>query len=151
MTSISNDREFRDTIDQLDRDRQRALASLFVHGVADLVTIPELKEAIETAMDPDASLVRRRDAYRSAKAVSVSTYTACGRDADWLAQAEHFVAAACTVALTPDDVLPERTSVAWRAAMHARTARNCAMIETGAAEEVTEAQRQYETLGEFAG
>ena len=62
---------------------------------------------------------------------------------DWLAQAEHFVAAALQAALAPADQLPGRSTAAWKAAMQARMARNCAMIETGQASADSESQRQY--------
>ncbi len=63
------------------------------------------------------------------KAYSVQTFTACGRDADWASQAEHFVAAAALAALLPEKQLPATNTVlAWKAAMQARMAKNCEMI-----------------------
>jgi len=149
MPTISNDTQFRQALDQLDLREQRAVAALFVNGIAHLAREPRLREAIETAMDPDASDSQRANAYRNAKSIAVSTYTTCGKDADWLGQAEHFVAAACAVAMTPEDAIPERLNLAWKVAMQARMAHNCAMIDSDQADDVTIFKQQYDILEEF--
>ena len=67
----------------------------------------------------------------------------CGKDTDWLAQADHFVAASAAAALTPADQLAAKTNPAWKAAMQARMAKNCEMMETDEGEAQSEAERQY--------
>mgnify|MGYP001768522589 CR=1 FL=1 len=143
MPAISNDSELRQLIDSLGFEDQRALGMKFVQSVIDLTPDPRLKKALETALAPGVTDPEVEEAYKTAKAISTATYTACGRDTDWMAQAEHFVAAALQAALAPADQLPGRSTAAWKAAMHARMARNCAMIETGEGSPDNESQRQY--------
>ena len=143
MPAISNDSELRQLIDSLGFEDQRALGMKFVQSVIDLTPDPRLKKALETALAPGVTDPEVEEAYKTAKATSTATYTACGRDTDWMAQAEHFVAAALQAALAPADQLPGRSTAAWKAAMQARMARNCAMIETGQASADSESQRQY--------
>ena len=104
----------------------------------------------ETGLRTDASESEIDDAYRAAKAWSTKTYTDCGKDTDWLAQADHFVAAAVAAALTPDNMLPDnKTNRAWKAAMHARMANNCELVEGDGNAHLDEVQRQYEIADDF--
>ena len=116
MSNISNDQELRAAVDGLSVNDQRALAARFANSVAGLTDNNRLQRALEVAMEPDITDHEREDAYKAAKSISVQTYTSCGRDADWEAQAEHFVAAACTVALTPDSLIVEKMNLACSAA-----------------------------------
>jgi hypothetical protein len=143
MSNVTNDSELRQFIDSLDFEQQRALGVKFAESVIDLTQDPRLKKALQTALTPVVSEPEVEEAYRNAKAISTATYTACGRDTDWMAQAEHFVAAALQAALAPADQLPGKGTAAWKAAMQARMARNCAMIETGQGGVDSESQRQY--------
>src|SRR5512139_1663209 len=143
MPAIKNDSELRQFIDSLGFDQQRALGAQFAESVIDLTPDPRLKKALATALAPGVSGPEVEEAYKTAKAISTATFTACGRDADWMAQAEHFTAAALQAALAPADQLPGKGTAAWKAAMQARMARNCAMIETGQASADSESQRQY--------
>jgi hypothetical protein len=115
----------------------------FAQSVIDLTQDPRLKKALDTALTPAVTAPEVEEAYKTAKAISTATFTACGRDADWMAQAEHFTAAALQAALAPADQLPGKGTAAWKAAMQARMARNCAMIETGQGSADSESQRQY--------
>ena len=65
------------------------------------------------------------------------------RAPDWLAQADHFVAASAAAALMPPSQLPEKTNPAWKAAVQARMAKNCEMMEEEEGEAESEAERQY--------
>jgi len=150
MAVISNDRDFRNTIDQLDLAQQRTLAGRFVQSVISLTANDRLRRAAQLAADPQASPDEMTDAFKAARSIAVDTYTACGRDADWMAQAEHFVAAACVAALTPDDQIGQGTNPAWKAAMQARMAKNCEMIESGEGAVDNEAQRQYAIAAELS-
>ena len=149
MRKISNDHSLHQNLNNLAIEDQRLLAARYVNSVADLAQDQVLLDAIATAMAPDASASSRANAYKNAKSIAIKTYTSCGRDTDWLAQAEHFVAAGCAAALTPADTLSERVNPAWRAAMQARMARNCAMIEADEIDEGSESQRQYKLTEEF--
>jgi len=143
MPNINNDSELRQFIDALSFEQQRALGVKFAESVMDLTQDPRLKKALDTALTPAVTAPEVEEAYKTAKAISTATFTACGRDADWMAQAEHFTAAALQAALAPADQLPGKGTAAWKAAMQARMARNCAMIETGQGSADSESQRQY--------
>lgn len=143
MPNINNDSELRQFIDSLGFEQQRALGVKFAESVMDLTQDPRLKKALDTALTPAVTAPEVEEAYKTAKAISTATFTACGRDADWMAQAEHFTAAALQAALAPADQLPGKGTAAWKAAMQARMARNCAMIETGQGSADSESQRQY--------
>ena len=143
MSNINNDSELRQFIDSLSFEQQRALGVKFAESVMDLTQDPRLKKALDTALTPAVTAPEVEEAYKTAKAISTATFTACGRDADWMAQAEHFTAAALQAALAPADQLPGKGTAAWKAAMQARMARNCAMIETGQGSADSESQRQY--------
>jgi hypothetical protein len=149
MSKIADDHSLRQSLNDLPIEQQRMMAARFVNCVADLTRDEVLLEAIKTAMAPDASPSSRNNAYKNAKSIAIKTYTSCGRDTDWLAQAEHFVAAGCTAALTPDETLGEHVNPAWRAAMQARMARNCAMIEADEIDDGNEHQRQYQLTEAF--
>ena len=151
MPNITNDSELRQFIDSLGFDQQRALGVKFAQSVIDLTPDPRLRKALETALTADVSEPELDEAYKTAKAISTATYTACGRDTDWMAQAEHFTAAALQAALAPAEQLPGKSTAAWKAAMHARMARNCAMIETGQGSVDSESQRQYKIALAAAG
>jgi len=151
MPNIGNDSELRQFIDSLSFAQQRALGVRFAQGVIDLTQDPRLTKALETALTPGVSALEVEEAYKTAKAISTATFTACGRDADWMAQAEHFSAAALQAALAPADQLPGRGTAAWKAAMQARMARNCAMIETGQGSADSESQRQYKIAQAASG
>jgi hypothetical protein len=149
MSKITNDQELRAALDVLSVNDQRALAARFANSVAGLTGNTRLHRALEVAMEPDLTEHEREDSYKAAKSISVQTYTSCGRDADWEAQAEHFVAASCAVALTPDSLIVEKMNLAWKAAIQARMAKNCMMIESDAGETENEALKQYEIADEF--
>jgi hypothetical protein len=151
MAAISNDQDLRKAIDGLDLAQQRLLAGRFVQSVLSLTTNERLHHAATVATDPKTSADAMSDAFKSARTIAVDTYTACGRDADWMAQAEHFVAAACVAALTPEEQIGKGTNPAWKAAMQARMAKNCEMIESGEGGVDNEAQRQYTLAEELCG
>jgi len=52
-------------------------------------------------------------------------------------------------ALTPDNLLPEKTNRAWKAAMQARMANNCELVESDDDTHGDEVQRQYAIADEF--
>jgi hypothetical protein len=150
MPTITNDNELHQFIDSLGFEQQRALGVRFADSVIGLTPDPRLKKALQAALAPGVTGPELDEAYKTAKTISTATFTACGRDTDWMAQAEHFVAAALQAALAPADQLPGKTTAAWKAAMQARMARNCAMIETGEGGE-SESQQQYRIAQALVG
>ena len=108
MTKIQNDHELRDALNALDPTQQRMLGGRFAKNVARLSNDERVHRAIESALREDCSPAEADDAYRAAKSHATNTYTDCGKDTDWLAQADHFVAAATAAALTPDPLITDR-------------------------------------------
>ncbi|PVV18673.1 MAG: hypothetical protein B6D78_15540 [gamma proteobacterium symbiont of Ctena orbiculata] len=140
--NITNDHDLRAAISGLSPAEQRTLGGQFVANVGHLSQDPRINRAIDAASNPDISLAELEETYKTVKAFATQTYTACGSDADWAAQAEHFVAAAAAAALSSDDQTGARG--AWKAAMQARMAKNCEMIliDDGAA--ANESENQYQ-------
>lgn len=99
-------------------------------------------------MNPDSSEDECEDAFHSAKDYAVHSYTECGRDADWSRQAAHFVATAAACLLA-DEEKAGAVNRAWKAAMHVRNARNCALITQEGDVSEDEAARQYRIANEF--
>jgi len=151
MASINNDQDLRHALNRLSADRQRIIGALFAQSVLHLNQEERIERVLETAVKTDVGKGELEDSLHAAKARATKTYTACGTDTDWLAQADHFVAAAAAAALTPDALQPDRQNRAWKAAVQARMAKNCELMEDEDGETQTEAQRQYRIANEYLG
>lgn len=149
MPKITNDQELKSALDKLPDTAQRAIGLLFANNIHLPEARSELAGVLELALESDYDEAQCAIAYRTAKSIATSTYTACGHDTDWEAQAEHFVAAACSAALTPRNLLPPRANPAWKAAIQSRMANNCLMMTEQSATIQNEAQKQYEICEEF--
>lgn len=149
MPHITNDRELRTALDSLSIEDQRTIGLLFAGNIKIPKMNPALQKALELAMDSDNGEHEREMAYKTAKSVVASTYTACGRDTDWEAQAEHFIAAACSAALAPETQQMPAANPAWKSAVQSRMANNCLMMESALSEVRNEAQNQYQICEEF--
>ncbi|MCG7951227.1 MAG: hypothetical protein N0C91_09845 [Candidatus Thiodiazotropha endolucinida] len=101
--TITNDHDLREAISGLSPVEQRALGGQFVANVGHLSQDPRISRAIDAAIDSDISPAELEQIHKTVKAFATQTYTACGSDADWAAQAEHFVAAAAAASLSSDD------------------------------------------------
>jgi hypothetical protein len=151
MTEIENDYDLREALDCLSADRQRQLGGFFAESVLHLCRDPRVQKAVAIAVSPASTPLELEDAYTAAKSYARRTYTACGTDAHWLEQADHFVAAAVAAALLPEDQRPEVYNPAWKAAIQARMAKNCEMMEREEGEVDNEARRQYRITAAFMG
>jgi hypothetical protein len=149
MAKISNDHELRAALAGLSADRQRVLGAQFAKAVIGLNRDERVARAADTALNIEASPGEVEDAYRAAKGYATKTYTDCGKDTDWLAQADHFVAAAVAAALSQD--ASERQNRAWKAAVQARMAVNCAQMDDEPGELEDEGARQYRIAEAFLG
>jgi hypothetical protein len=149
MAKISNDHELRSALGELSPDRQRVLGAQFVKGVIALNRDERVARAVETALDIEASPTELEDALRAAKGYATKTYTDCGKDTDWLAQADHFVAAAAAAALSQE--AGDRPNRAWKAAVQARMAVNCAQMEDEQGRWEDEPERQYRIAEDYLG
>jgi hypothetical protein len=151
MAQIQNDQQLREALNALAGDRQRMLGARFAQSVMRLSKDERVNRAIETGARADCTAGEADDAFRAARAYATKTYTDCGKDTDWLAQADHFVAAAAAAALTPDNLVAERQNRAWKAAVQARMATNCELMESDDVADQTEAERQYAIANDFLG
>jgi len=140
---INNDQEFKKALAGLSIAEQRELAAQFVASVSSLCPDPLIERALKTASDKKHSDNDFNEIYQRIKSLSIKTYTSCGDDADWSAQAAHFVASAAKACLTPQQQLGDKNNLAWKCAMQARMAKNCAMIESDEELVDNEAQKQY--------
>lgn len=151
MANIQNDHALREALNGLSGEQQRVLGSHFAQSVLRLAKDERVLRAVETGLREGSSAGELEDAYRAAKAYATKTYTDCGKDTDWLAQADHFVAAAAAAALTPDNLLAEKQNRAWKAAVQARMAVNCELIELDNVPDQSEAERQYAIANAYLG
>lgn len=151
MANIHTDHELRDALYALGTDQQRILGCRFAEAVTRLSKDDRVNRAIETGLREGVSPAELEDAFKAAKGYATKTYTDCGKDTDWLAQADHFVAAAAAAALTPDALMAEKQNRAWKAAVQARMAINCELIESDDAPDESEAERQYAIANAFLG
>lgn len=149
MPSILNDHDLRDALNALTADQQRLIGAQFARNVIHLSQDERVNRAIEAAIKPDSTPGELEDAYRAAKSYATKTYTDCGKDTDWMAQADHFVAASAAAALTPAALLAETQNLAWKAAVQARMARNCEMMEADEVSDQNEAESQYAIANDF--
>lgn len=149
MATISNDHDLRALLARLPDAQQRIIGLRFAQSVEHLSRDERVNRAIDTGLRSDATAAELEDAFRAAKAWATKTYTDCGKDTDWLAQADHFVAAAVAAALMPEAQITEKANRAWKAAMQARMANNCELVELVDGDRVDEVQRQYAIANAF--
>jgi hypothetical protein len=151
MANIQNDHALREALNGLSGEQQRVLGSRFAQSVLRLAKDERVRRAVEAGLREDSSPGEIEDAFRAAKAYATKTYTDCGKDTDWLAQADHFVAAAAAAALTPDAMVAEKQNRAWKAAVQARMAVNCELIESDEVPDQNEVERQYAIANAYLG
>lgn len=142
--AISNDKEFKAKLGDLSVSQQRQVAARFVQRVFGLSNDVRVKAAMEVAMRPEISDAELSVVSAAANTARVESFTQCGKETDWNAQAGHFVAkaaVACVGAASP--------TLAWDAAMQARMARTCETVATGEGTQNREAEEQYRILEDF--
>jgi hypothetical protein len=144
--TIRTDADFKAALYKLPAPEQRRVGARFVESVASLCHDPRVKAAINAAKRVDSSDAELNVAFQAVKTACVDSYTQCGHEADWRAQAGHFVAKAAETCVMPDG---RARDIGWNAAMQARMARTCEAISTGQGTENREAEQQYRILEEF--
>jgi hypothetical protein len=149
MTRIQSDKDFRTELVRLSAGQQRRLGKRFVESVIDLCDNPRVGRAITVADNDIASAAELAESFNSAKSAAIESYTLCGREADWLKQASHFVAAAAAACLAPAEQSEKGAGLAWTTAMNARMAAMCANIARGRDDDNSEAEKQYRMLERF--
>ena len=129
MSQISNDAEFKRTLQGLDQAQQRVVAAMFVEHVLPLSTDERIARVIRIAADINASAGELSDALRTAKAATMDSHTRCGSEGNWNEQAGSFVSRAAMAALTPCEQCTSG-SPAWQAAMSSRMAQTSMLIDS---------------------
>ncbi|KAB2318937.1 hypothetical protein F8A86_11300 [Betaproteobacteria bacterium SCN1] len=144
--AISNDAEFKRTLASLAVPRQRQVAARFVQAVFPLSGDARIKTALDAAVRPDVSDGELAMAAQAANTARVESFTRCGRETDWRAQAGHFVAKAAAACVKSET---QGENLAWEAAMQARLARTCETVAEGTGTDNREAEAQYRSLEAF--
>jgi hypothetical protein len=141
----NNDKDFKTNLNGLSKNQQRQVAARFIESVLGLCSDARVATAVNACKRPDISEVELATLYPAAKSASVESFTQCGKEADWTAQAGHFVAKAAMACVQP----ATDGSLAWNVAMIVRMARTCAAIASGEGSETREAMVQYRILEDF--
>lgn len=142
----TNDREFKTKLGALPIAHQRQVAASFVQRVLPLSNDFRIKSALVLAQRSGVSEAELASAYQAANTARVESFTQCGKETDWTAQAGHFVAKAAVACVRP---AAEGENLAWEAAMSARMARTCETVANGEGTENSEPAEQYRLLSEF--
>lgn len=143
--NIANDKEFKAALAALGGLDRRQAAAHLVRQVFELSGDPRVKGALDLAARTDVSEAELSVAAAGVNTARVESFTQCGRDADWKAQASHFVARAAQECIKSDVDLGS----AWEAAMQARMARICEALAAGEGTGNREAEAQFEALAAF--
>jgi hypothetical protein len=144
--AISNDKEFKNALAGLSTAQQRQVAASFVQRVFALSGDIRIKAALDAAARADVSDAELTVLSGAANTARVESFTQCGKETDWSAQAGHFVAKAAVACVKAAET---GSNLAWDAAMHSRMARTCQTVADGAGTENVEAGEQYRLLEAF--
>ncbi len=144
--TISNDKDFKSALAGLTTAQQRQVAARFVQRVFSLSNDVRVKATLDAAARADISDAELTVVSQAANSARVESFTQCGKETDWSAQAGHFVAKAAVACVK---VAEAGASPAWDAAMQARMARTCETVATGEGTENREAEEQYRILEAF--
>jgi len=146
----TNDKDFKAKLGTLPIAHQRHVAAQFVQRVFPLSNDFRLKAALELAQRAEISDAELAGAHQTANTARVESFTRCGKETDWTAQAGHFVAKAAVACVRPAaEGEFGNSSLAWEAAMSARMARTCETVAVGEGTENNEAEEQYRILAAF--
>ena len=159
MTQINSQQAFQQALADLPVKRQRQVGARFIGNVLDLTKEPRFRDVLRLLEKPEPSAEELVDGYHSIHAFYVQTHPRSDLSRlDYARQAEHFIAEACLVCLSP---VYEETKVhhlAQKAAMYCCMARTCAGIkhdeevpQLSQSEEMPtkEIQAQYRLLSDF--
>jgi hypothetical protein len=144
--AISNDKDFKSALASLSTAQQRQVAARFVQRVFPLSNDARIKSALDAAGRADIADAELALASQAANTARVESFTRCGRETDWNAQAGHFVAKAAVACVKPAEA---GDNLAWDAAMQARMARTCQTVAEGSGTDNREAEEQYRILDAF--
>lgn len=143
MGSITNDAEFKQTLQGLDAAAQRVIAAKFVEHVLALSDDDRIKRVVKVALDSSASAAEISDALKVAKSAIMDSSTRCGAEGNWTDQAGYFVARAA-VAVTTPQAQSQSGSSAWQAAMSCRMARTSMLIDADTADALSNSENEWQ-------
>ena len=159
MTQINSQQAFQQALADLPVKKQRQAGAKFIGNVLDLTSEPRFRDVLTLLEKPNLTAEELLDGYHAIHALYVQTHPRSDlSQLDYARQAEHFIAEACLVCLSP---VYEETKVhhlAQKAAMYCCMARTCAGIKhdeevpqlTNSQEMLAkEIQDQYRLLSEF--
>ncbi|RLA07533.1 MAG: hypothetical protein DRQ51_05750 [Gammaproteobacteria bacterium] len=149
MKTITNDKQFKATIDELSSLQNRKLATLFLQNVMGLTDKKKYQQLLTLASNKNATEQEYANLQTAIQTMVVETNARCGTDTDWAAQAEHFVAKSALSCVK--DANRSNQNSAYDSAMYARMACNFASIADGKSDEQAETQAQYQILIQFLG
>jgi hypothetical protein len=145
MFQINSQQSFQQALADLPVKKQRQAGAKFIGNVLDLTSEPRFRDVLALLEKPDLTAEELLDGYHSIHALYVQTHPRSDlSQLDYAQQAEHFVAEACLVCLSP---VYEETRVhhlAQKAAMYCCMARTCAGIKHD--EEVPQLAQAQEML-----
>jgi hypothetical protein len=130
MTQINSQQAFQQALADLPVKKQRQVGAKFIGNVLDLTTDPRFRDVLALLEKPELTAQELVDGYHSIHALYTQTHPRSDLSKlDYARQAEHFVAEACLVCLSP--VYEEATThhMAEKAAMYCSMARTCAGIK----------------------
>jgi hypothetical protein len=144
--AISNDKDFKSALAGLSISQQRQVAARFVQQVFPLSNDARIRSALDAAGRAGIADAELALAAQAANSARVESFTRCGKETDWGAQAGHFVAKAAVACVKPAEA---GDNLAWDAAMQARVARTCQTVADGSGTDNREAEEQYRILEAF--
>jgi len=156
---INSRQTFQQLLADLPVQQQRQVGARFVGNVLGLTQDPRFRNCVTLLARSGLSAQELVDGYHSIHAVNVATHPRSDlSELNYALQAEHFVAEACLVCLSPVYEETRKHHLAEKAAMYCRMARTCAAINhdeerpcLSAAENLLaqEIQDQYKILSGF--
>jgi hypothetical protein len=129
MTQINSHQAFQQCLADLPVKTQRQVGALFIRNVLDLTSDPRFRDVLTLLEKPTLTAEELVDGYHSMHALYVQTHPRSDLSRlDYARQAEHFVAEACLICLSPVYEEAKVHHLAEKAAMYCRMARTCAGI-----------------------
>ncbi|MGD8208082.1 MAG: hypothetical protein PVH47_08390 [Thiohalocapsa sp.] len=145
MVQIDSQQAFQQGLSDLPVKKQRQVGARFIGNVLDLTSDPRFRDILALLGKPDLSAEELLDGYHSMHALYVQTHPRSDLSRlDYARQAEHFIAEACLVCLSPVYEEAKVHHLAQKVAMYCCMARTCAGIEHD--EEVPQLAQSQEML-----
>ena len=159
MTQINSQPAFQQALAAFPVKKQRQVGAQFIGNVLDLTNEPRFCDVLTLLEKPAPSAEELFDGYHSIHALYVQTHPRSDLSPlDYARQAEHFIAEACLVCLSPIYEEAKVHHLAQKAAMYCCMARTCAGIKHDEeAPQLSQSQKmlakeiqdQYRLLSEF--